>query len=183
MRRTEAAKQLGGFVREHRTDGARRLWQAGSWLAGGTVGMAFGVPVAIASVGTTEGAPQVAGLLLGVGLAGWGLGIWRLVQAFRTREQCFDIHERGFTHRVAGTATVIPWVDVAQVSTANGDDRPLADARGMGSTCEIRLHSGRRIRVDTFTEDIQELAAVVHRAVHLGQFPQGRGASNRRRLR
>jgi hypothetical protein len=183
MRRTEAARQLGGFVREHRTDGARRLRQAGSWLGVGAVGMAFGVPVTIASVGTTEGAPQVAGLLLGVGLVGWGLGIWRLVQAFRTRDQCFDIHERGFTHRVAGTATVIPWKDVAHVSTtAPRDSRPLADARGMGSTCEIRLHSGRRIRVDTFTEDIQGLAAVVHRAVHLGQFPQGRGGSSQRRI-
>ncbi|BBJ47247.1 hypothetical protein SSPO_099650 [Streptomyces antimycoticus] len=175
MRRTEAAKQLGRFVREHRTDGARRLRQAGIWLMVGAVGTAFGMPVAIASVGTTDGAPGLAGLLLGVGLVGWGLGIWRLVQAFRTREQCFDIHERGFTHRVAGTATVIPWEDVAQVSTSGGDGRPLADARGMGSTCEIRLHSGRRIRVDAFTEDLRDLVAVVHRAVHLGQFPQGRG--------
>lgn len=175
MRRTEAARQLGRYVREHRTDGARRLRQAGMWLMTGAVGMAFGVPVAIASVGTTEGAPELAGLLLGVGLTGLGLGTWRLVQAVRTREQCFDIHERGFTHRVAGTATVIPWEDVAQVSTTGGDGRPLADARGMGSTCEILLHSGRRIRVDAFTEDIPGLAAVVHGAVHLGQFPQGRG--------
>nr|WSY51527.1 hypothetical protein OG999_16295 [Streptomyces sp. NBC_00886] len=175
MRRTEAAKQLGGFVREHRTDGARRLRQAGLWLAAGAVGTAFGVPVTIASVGTTDGSPGLAGLLLGVGLTGWGLGIWRLVQAFRAREQSFDIHERGFTHRVAGTVTVIPWEDVAQVSTTGGDGRPLADARGMGSTCEIRLHGGRRIRVDAFTEDMQGLATVVHRAVHLGQFPQGRG--------
>lgn len=68
-----------------------------------------------------------------------------------------------------------PWEDVAQVSTAGGDGRPLADARGMGSTCEIRLHSGRRIRVDAFTQDMRDLAVVVHRAVHLGQFPQGRG--------
>ncbi|ATL88406.1 hypothetical protein SMALA_8196 [Streptomyces malaysiensis subsp. malaysiensis] len=139
------------------------------------MGTAFGVPVAVASVGTTEGAPALAGLLLGVGLVGWGLGIWRLVQAFRTREQSFDIHERGFTYRVADTATVIPWEDVAQVSTSGGDGRPLADARGMGSMCEIRLHSGRRIRVDAFTEDIRGLATVVHHAVHLGQFPQGRG--------
>nr|WSY54348.1 hypothetical protein OG999_32255 [Streptomyces sp. NBC_00886] len=34
MRRTEAAMQVGGFVREHRTDGARRLRQAGNWLGG-----------------------------------------------------------------------------------------------------------------------------------------------------
>ncbi|WP_405889790.1 hypothetical protein OG427_06990 [Streptomyces sp. NBC_00133] len=175
MRRTEAARQLGRFVREHRTDGARRLRQAGIWLIAGAAGTAVGLPMAIASVGTTDGAPELAGLLLGIGLMGWGLGIWRLVQALRTREQCFDIHERGFTHRVAGTATVISWGDVAQVSTTGGDGRPLADARGMGSTCEIQLHSGRRIRVDAFTEDIRELAAVVHRAVHLGQFPQGRG--------
>ncbi|MET9878865.1 hypothetical protein ABZZ36_30155 [Actinacidiphila glaucinigra] len=162
-------------MREHRTDGARRLRQAGIWIAVGAVGMAIGLPVAIASVGTTEGAPGLAGLLLGVGLVGWGLGIWRLGQAFRTREQCIDIHERGLTHRVAGTATVIPWEEVAQVIMSGGDSRPLAEARGMGSTCEIRLHNGRRIRVDTFTEDIRDLAAVVHRAVNLGQFPQGRG--------
>ncbi|WP_239149635.1 hypothetical protein [Streptomyces sp. SID12501] len=169
-------------MREHRTDGARRLRQAGSWLGVGAAGTAFGVPVAIASVGTTKGARRRRGCCSGAGLAGWGLGIWRLVQAFRTREQCFDIHERGFTHRVAGTATVIPWKDVTQVSTTSGDDRPLADARGMGSTCENRLRSGRRIRVDTFTEDIQGLATVVHRAVHLGQFPQGRGVSNHPRI-
>ncbi|WP_318198604.1 hypothetical protein [Streptomyces sp. MCL20-2] len=30
MRRTEAARELGGFVREHRTDGSRRLRLAGS---------------------------------------------------------------------------------------------------------------------------------------------------------
>ncbi|MFJ4851130.1 MULTISPECIES: hypothetical protein [unclassified Streptomyces] len=166
-------------MREHRTDGARRLRQAGICLAVGTVGAAFGIPVAVASVGTTEGAPELAGLLLGVGLAGWGLGIWRLVQAFRTREQCFDVHERGFTYRVAGTATLVPWEDVARVGTSGGDDRPLAEARGMGSTCEIQLHSGRRIRVDTFTEDMHDLAAVIHRAVHLGQFPQGRGHTGR----
>ncbi len=55
MRRTEAARQLGRFVREHRTDGARRLRQAGIWLMVGATGTAFGVPVAIASVGTAEG--------------------------------------------------------------------------------------------------------------------------------
>ncbi|MGW0774621.1 hypothetical protein ACWD01_13425 [Streptomyces sp. NPDC002835] len=149
--------------------------QAGIWLVVGVAGTAVGLPVAIASVGTTDGAPELAGLLLGVGLMGLGLGTWGLVHAFRTREQCFDIHERGFTHRVAGAATVIPWEDVAQVGARGGDGRPLADARGMGSTCEIRLHSGRRIRVDNFTEDLRELATVLHQAVHLGQFPQGRG--------
>ncbi|MEU1620047.1 hypothetical protein ABZ479_22440 [Streptomyces sp. NPDC005722] len=174
MRRTEAARQLGRFVREHRTDGARRLRQAGIWLLVGAAGTAIGLPIAIASVGTTEGAPGLAGLLLGLGLVGFGLGTWRLVQAFRTREQCFDIHERGFTYRVAGTATVIPWEDVAHVSTSGGDDRPLAEARGMGSTCRIHLRSGRRIHVDTFTEDIHDLAAVIHRAVSLGEHPKGR---------
>ncbi|MEU3216780.1 hypothetical protein [Streptomyces sp. NPDC006971] len=175
VRRTEVARRLGGFVREHRTDGGRRLRQAGILLCVGAVGLAFGVPVAVASIGTTDGAPQLAGLLLGVGLVGAGLGIWRMVQAFRTREQCFDIHERGLTHRVAGTASVIPWEDIAQVGAHGDDSRPLAEARGMGFTCDITLHSGRRIRVDTFTEDARELALVVHRAVHLGQFPQGRG--------
>ncbi|WP_247195531.1 hypothetical protein [Streptomyces sp. GESEQ-35] len=42
-------------MREHRTDGARRLRQAGIWLMVGATGTAFGVPVAIASVGTAEG--------------------------------------------------------------------------------------------------------------------------------
>ncbi|MFI1394302.1 hypothetical protein [Streptomyces sp. NPDC020681] len=144
-------------------------------LAVGAVGMAFGVPVAVASIGSTEGAPQLAGLLLGVGLAGLGLGSWRLMQSFRTREQCFDIHERGLTHRVAGDATLIPWEDISQVGAGGDDGRPLAEARGMGFTCEIRLHSGDRIRIDTFTEDARELARVVHGAVHLGQFPEGRG--------
>lgn len=87
----------------------------------GAVGTAFGVPVAVASIGTTDGAPELAGLLLGVGLVGLGLGIWRLVQGFRTREQCFDVHERGLTHRVAGTATLIPWQDIASVG-AHGED-------------------------------------------------------------
>lgn len=175
VRRTEVARQLGGFVREHRTDGGRRLRQAGILLAVGAVGLAFGVPIAVASIGTTEGAPQLAGLLLGVGLVGAGLGIWRLMQAFRTREQCFDIHERGLSHRVAGTTHVIPWEDIAQVGAHGDDDRPLAEARGMGFTCDITLRSGRKIRVDTFTEDARELALVIHRAVYLGQFPQGRG--------
>ncbi len=175
VRRTEAARQLGGFVREHRTDGGRRLRQAGLLLTLGAAGMAFGVPVAVASIGTTRGAPNLAGLLLAVGLLGSGLGIWRLVQAFRTREQCFDVHERGLTHRVAGTARLIPWEDIARVGARGDDGRPLAEARGMGFTCDIRLHSGGRIRLDTFTEDARQLALVIHRAVHLGQFPQGRG--------
>ncbi|MFD7527013.1 hypothetical protein ACFV8E_05225 [Streptomyces sp. NPDC059849] len=175
MRRTEAAKQLGGFVREHRTDGGRRLRQAGIMLVVGAVGMAFGVPVAVASIGTTDGAPQLAGLLLGVGLAGLGLGIWRLVQGFRTREQSFDVHERGLTHRVAGTATLIPWQDIASVGARGEDGRPLAEARGMGFTCNIVLTDGHRIRIDTFTEDAQQLAVTTHCAVHLGQFPEGRG--------
>ncbi|MER5361480.1 hypothetical protein [Streptomyces sp. NPDC002785] len=176
MRRTEAARQLGGFVREHRTDGGRRLRQAGIMLVVGAVGTAFGVPVAVASVGTTEGAPKLAGLLLGVGVVGLGLGIWRLVQAFRTREQSFDIHERGLTHRVAGTATLIPWQDIASVGAHGEDGRPLAEARGMGFTCDITLNEGRRIRVDTFTEDVRQLAQTAHRAVHLGQHPEGRGS-------
>ncbi|MCT2545852.1 hypothetical protein [Streptomyces atratus] len=175
MRRTEAAKQLGGFVREHRTDGGRRLRQAGIMLVVGAVGMAFGVPVAVASIGTTDGAPQLAGLLLGVGLAGLGLGIWRLIQGFRTREQSFDVHERGLTHRVAGTATLIPWQDIASVGARGEDGRPLAEARGMGFTCNIVLTDGRRIRIDTFTEDARQLAVITHCAVHLGQFPEGRG--------
>ncbi|MFF9347458.1 hypothetical protein [Streptomyces sp. NPDC014734] len=175
MRRTEAARRLGGFVREHRTDGGRRLRQAGVLLVVGAVGLAFGVPVAVASIGTTEGAPQLAGLLLGVGLVGCGLGIWRLVQAFRTREQCFDVHERGLTHRVAGAAELIPWEDIAEVGGGGGDGRPLAEARGRGLTFRIGLRDGRVIRVDTFTEDARQLAQVVHRAVHLGEPPRGRG--------
>lgn len=175
MRRTDAARQLGGFVREHRTDGGRRLRQAGILLVVGAAGMAFGIPVTIASIGTTDGAPQLAGLLLGVGLVGLGLGIWRLVQGFRTREQSFDVHERGLTHRVAGTTTLIPWQDIASVGARGEDGRPLAEARGMGFTCDFTLTDGRRIRVDTFTEDAGQLAVTAHRAVHLGQFPEGRG--------
>lgn len=128
MRRTDAARQLGGFVREHRTDGGRRLRHAGIMLLVGAAGMASGVPVTVASIGTTDGAPELAGLLLGVGLVGLGLGIWRLVQGFRTREQSFDIHERGLTHRVAGTATLIPWQDIASVGGRGEDGRPLAEA-------------------------------------------------------
>ncbi|MEU6501488.1 hypothetical protein ABZ895_18245 [Streptomyces californicus] len=74
MRRTEAARELGGFVREHRTDGGRRLRTAGALLVTGVVGLAFGIPVTVASIGTTDGAPELAGLLLGVGLIGLGLG-------------------------------------------------------------------------------------------------------------
>ncbi|MFF8965453.1 hypothetical protein ACF1BK_22210 [Streptomyces globisporus] len=77
MRRTEAARELGGFVREHRTDGSRRL--------------------------------------------------------------------------------------------------RLAGAQGMGFGFAIELRDARKIRVDTFTEDARELAATIHRAVRLGEFPQGRG--------
>ncbi|MER0242178.1 hypothetical protein AAHZ94_09100 [Streptomyces sp. HSW2009] len=175
MRRTEVARQLGGFAREHRTDNGRRLRQAGVMLVAGAVGTAFGIPVAVASIGTTDGAPGLAGLLLGAGLAGLGLGIWRLMQALRTREQSFDVHERGLTHRVAGTATLIPWTDIERVSGKSGDGRPLAAARGMGFTFDIHLGSGGKIRVDTFTADAGELAQVIHRAVSLGQFPQGRG--------
>ncbi|WYB29693.1 hypothetical protein V6574_05245 [Streptomyces sp. SM1P] len=134
MRRTEAARELGGFVREHRTDGSRRLRLAGALLVTGVVGLAFGVPVTIASIGTTDGAPELAGLLLGVGLVGLGLGIRRLTQALRTREQCFDVHERGLTHRVAGTATLIPWADIEGIGSASAEDgRPLAEARGWAS--------------------------------------------------
>ncbi|MFD3581746.1 hypothetical protein [Streptomyces sp. NPDC058683] len=67
--------------------------------------MAFGVPVAIASVGTTEGPRRWQGCCSALAWRVGGLGIWRLVQALRTREQCFDTHERGFTHRMAGTAS------------------------------------------------------------------------------
>ncbi|GGV96544.1 hypothetical protein GCM10015535_66290 [Streptomyces gelaticus] len=175
MRRTEAARQLGGFVREHRTDGGRRLRQAGILLFVGAAGMAFGVPVTVASIGTTDGAPELAGLLLGVGLVGLGLGIWRLLQAFRTREQSFDIHERGLTHRVAGTATLIPWQDIASVGARGEDGRPLAEARGMGFACNIALTDGRSIHIDTFTEDARQLAQTVHSAVRLGRLPEGRG--------
>ncbi|MFB7214212.1 hypothetical protein [Streptomyces sp. NPDC056255] len=179
MRRTDAARQLGGFVREHRTDGGRRLRQAGILLVVGAAGLAFGIPVTIASIGTTDGAPQLAGLLLGVGLVGLGLGIWRLIQGFRTREQSFDVHERGLTHRVAGTATLIPWQDIASVGAHGDDGRPLAEARGMGFTCNFTLTDGRTIRVDTFTEDAKQLAVTAHRAVHLGRLPEGRGHRRR----
>ncbi|ARF71610.1 hypothetical protein ACPEIF_17360 [Streptomyces sp. NPDC012600] len=176
MRRTEAARELGGFVREHRTDGARRLRLAGILLAIGGVGLAFGVPVTIASFGATDGAPQLAGLLLGVGLVGLSLGGWRLKQALRTRQQCFDVHERGLTHRVAGTATLIPWTDIAGIDAAPADDGSLlAEARGVGFGFTIELRNARKIRVDTFTEDARELAGTIHRAVGLGQFPRGRG--------
>ncbi|NDZ56403.1 hypothetical protein G3I43_16515 [Streptomyces anulatus] len=176
MRRTDAARELGGFVREHRTDGSRRLRVAGALLVTGVIGLAFGVPVTIASIGTTDGAPELAGLLLGVGLIGLGLGVWRLTQALRTREQCFDVHERGLTHRIAGNATLIPWTDIERIGSATADDgRPLAEARGMGFRFAVELRDARKIRVDTFTEDARELAETIHRAVSMGQFPQGRG--------
>ncbi|MFB8209731.1 hypothetical protein [Streptomyces sp. NPDC056010] len=175
MRRTDAARQLGGFVREHRTDGGRRLVQAGVMSAVGAVGLAVGIPVALASIGTTDGAPELAGLLLGVGLVGLGLGIWRFVQGFRTREQSFDVHERGLTHRVAGAATLIPWEDIASVGAHGDDGRPLAEARGMGFACVIRLRDGRAIRIDSFTTDAPELALTAHAAVHQGRLPRGRG--------
>ncbi|CAM5525276.1 MULTISPECIES: hypothetical protein [Streptomyces] len=176
MRRTEAARELGGFVREHRTDGGRRLRTAGALLVTGVVGLAFGIPVTVASIGTTDGAPELAGLLLGVGLIGLGLGVWRLTQALRTREQCFDVHERGLTHRVAGHATLIPWTDIEGIGAVTADDgRLLAEARGMGLRYTIALRDGRGLRVDTFTEDAKELAETIHRAVHLGELPRGRG--------
>ncbi|MFE9460314.1 hypothetical protein [Streptomyces californicus] len=37
------------------------------------------------------------------------------------------------------------------------------------------LRDGRGIRVDTFTEDAKDLAETIHRAVHLGELPRGRG--------
>ncbi|MFJ2272715.1 hypothetical protein ACIOEZ_00830 [Streptomyces sp. NPDC087866] len=175
MRRTDAARQLGGFVREHHTDGGRRLVQAGVLSAVGAAGLASGIPVMLASIGTTDGAPELAGLLLGVGLVGLGLAVWRFVQGFRTREQSFDVHERGLTHRVAGTATLIPWEDIASVGAHGDDGRPLAEARGMGFTCVIRLRDGRALRVDTFTQDAPELARTAHAAVHQGRLPRGRG--------
>ncbi|MDF9802626.1 hypothetical protein M2436_001173 [Streptomyces sp. HB372] len=45
----------------------------------------------------------------------------------------------------------------------------------MGFGFAIELRDARKIRVDTFTEDARELAATIHRAVSMGQFPQGRG--------
>ncbi|MFE6976277.1 hypothetical protein [Streptomyces sp. NPDC057682] len=179
MRRTDAARQLGGFVREHRTDGGRRLVQAWVSIGVGAVGLAFGIPVTTATIGSTDGAPELAGLLLGVGLAGCGLGIWRLVQGFRTREQSFDIHERGMTHRVAGRAKLIPWEDIASVGAHGDDGRPLAEARGMGFGCQIKLRDGGLIKIDTFTVDARELAVTVHTAVHLGRNPVGRGYRRR----
>ncbi|WP_330240021.1 hypothetical protein [Streptomyces sp. NBC_00525] len=175
MRRTDAARQLGGFVREHRTDGGRRLTQAALLTVVGAVGLAFGIPVTLATVGSTDGAPELAGLLLGVGLIGLGLAVWRFIQGFRTREQSFDVHERGLTHRIAGTATLVPWEDIASVEARGEDGRPLAEARGMGFTCVFRLREGRAIRVDTFTQDAIGLARTVHAAVHEGRLPRGRG--------
>ncbi|MEU2575699.1 hypothetical protein ACIP3B_14400 [Streptomyces anulatus] len=138
------------------------------------------------SLGATDNAPEPAGLLLGVGLVGPGLGVWRLTQALRTREgltqalrtreQCSDVHERGLTHRVPGNATLIPWTDIERIGSASAEDgRPPAEARGRGFGFAIELRDARKIRVDTFTEDARELAATLHRAVSTGQFPQGRG--------
>ncbi|WP_241990013.1 MULTISPECIES: hypothetical protein [unclassified Streptomyces] len=141
----------------------------------GAVGLAFGIPVTLATVGSTDGAPELAGLLLGVGLIGLGLAVWRFIQGFRTREQSFDVHERGLTHRIAGTATLVPWEDIASVEARGEDGRPLAEARGMGFTCVFRLREGRAIRVDTFTQDAIGLARTVHAAVHEGRLPRGRG--------
>ncbi|MEU6501487.1 hypothetical protein ABZ895_18240 [Streptomyces californicus] len=102
--------------------------------------------------------------------------MWRLTQALRTREQCFDVHERGLTHRVAGHATLVPWTDIEGIGAVTADDgRLLAEARGMGLRYTIALRDGRGLRVDTFTEDAKELAETIHRAVHLGELPRGRG--------
>jgi hypothetical protein len=76
---------------------------------------------------------------------------------------------------VAGTATPIPWQDIASVGARGEDGRPLAEARGMGFACTIALTDGRSIRIDTFTEDARQLAQTVHGAVHLGRLPEGRG--------
>ncbi|MFJ9144651.1 hypothetical protein [Streptomyces griseus] len=98
------------------------------------------------------------------------------MQALRTREQSFDVHERGLTHRLAGTATLIPWTDIEGIGSASAEDgRPLAEAWGMGFRFAIELRNERKIRVDTFTEDARELAETIHRAVSLGEFPRGRG--------
>ncbi|MFF8744878.1 hypothetical protein [Streptomyces californicus] len=45
----------------------------------------------------------------------------------------------------------------------------------MGLRYTIALRDGRGLRVDTFTEDAKELAETIHRAVHLGELPRGRG--------
>ncbi|CAM5634191.1 Histidinol-phosphate aminotransferase [Streptomyces californicus] len=96
----------------------------------GVVGLAFGIPVTVASIGTTDGS-ELAGLLLGVGLIGLGLGVWRLTQALRTREQCFDVHERGLTHRVAGHAS----------SPDSGESRAEASSRAIAYSCESGQHA------------------------------------------
>ncbi|WP_017596805.1 hypothetical protein [Nocardiopsis lucentensis] len=168
-------ERLGELLRRHPVESDRLLRLGAVQAAVGAVAMVIGAGVVIAMISGAEGGLTTAGMLLGVGVIILGLGIWRLVQWRRTRGESFDVHERGLVHRTSGTVTVAPWGEITKVY-AMVDSLPLSEFRGTSSfSCSVMLRDGTGIFVDSFVEDVRQLAETVHVGWQIAQHGDGHG--------
>lgn len=170
---SEADAVLGKPVREYVTDNARRRSAGLSAVIVGVLFTVIGIPVVVAYVSADDssGPALLPGVLLGIGIAGLGFGVLRLVQAARTAGEAFLVHERGLVHRRPGGETVIRWTDIASITETGKDSGP---ARYMGNDvqCRLRLKQGGTVRFTGYVVGAAQLAGTIASAVQEGLHPE-----------
>jgi hypothetical protein len=171
--------ELGNRVSEHPTDSRRRLRNAGVLCAVSAGALGLGVPLIIIEVSTPlrPGEPprtalqQALGGLVALGVVMLFLGVVHLVKARRTRDETFELYERGLVHRVADRVSIVAWPHVASVRLHGAVRSGLAHWLGTDFSCVLRLTNRQRIRFDTLTTNAPELAAAIDAAVNQGVNP------------
>jgi hypothetical protein len=172
-------EELGNRVSEHPTDSHRRLRNAGLMCAVSAGALSIGVPLTIVEISTPLGPgepprtalQQLLGGLVVFGVLALIFGVVHLAKARRTKDEVFELYERGLVRRVAGRVSIVAWPDVASLRLHGTVRTGLAHELGTDFSCALRLTDGQRIRFDTFTSHAPKLAAAIDAAVNQGVGP------------
>ncbi|HEV3356732.1 MAG TPA: hypothetical protein VG247_08035 [Pseudonocardiaceae bacterium] len=173
--------ELGMRISEFPTDNRRRIWTAVGLFVVGVIALGIGLGSIIEfdyvlGPDVPGGAPNlgpVPGWLVGIGIAGIGLGVVLLVLAARHRGERFALYEQGLVRTIAGRELELRWADIAAIRVVEPKRSTwLTRLLGGDLVCVLKLRTGGRLRFNEFTADARSLADWVRAAVEDGTTPR-----------
>lgn len=162
--------ELGVIVSRHLVDNRPRRVLAGWGLVLGTLAGIAG----IAAVTADHDGPYnpwtgyFQGTLIGLAVAGLGIGILSTGQAIRGgRKEYVELHEGGLVYVNAFRTQVWPWARVAELRTKEYDNNVQAIARygGWHRRCVINFAGGGVFRFNALTDRYTKLVGAIEEKV------------------
>ncbi|MFI0444335.1 hypothetical protein [Actinomadura sp. 6N118] len=170
-----AEQELGAFVRRFETDDSRRGAVGVTSLLVGLVAGAVSVPVLIAIFADGQRGQLVAGLLLGVALAGLWWGGSCLRRYFMTPGEVFRLRTGGLAYEHATQFRVVPWEHISRISN-RGQDHWVGQMLGWDVYTVVKIkggdgRKGGRLLITGFTSDAAALVDAIRQGLEHGEVP------------